>query len=76
VCVVLLALANSLDLTERALPLLRAKGLTPRHMVFAAYSRPQARAREAHSRAARHPAVGPCLRACTCGVTRDGCVTV
>ncbi|KAG2487428.1 hypothetical protein HYH03_013995 [Edaphochlamys debaryana] len=38
---VLLAVANSLDLTERMMPLLRARGLAPRHMVFTAYSRPQ-----------------------------------
>ncbi|KXZ49384.1 hypothetical protein GPECTOR_21g610 [Gonium pectorale] len=41
VSVVLLAVANSLDLTERMMPQLRARGLTPRHMVFTAYSRPQ-----------------------------------
>ncbi|GLC39286.1 hypothetical protein PLESTB_001573500 [Pleodorina starrii] len=39
--VVLLAVANNLDLTERMMPLLRARGMAPRHMVFTAYSRPQ-----------------------------------
>lgn len=38
----LLAVANSLDLTERMMPLLRARGVLPRHMVFTAYSRLQA----------------------------------
>lgn len=43
VSLVLLAVANSLDLTERMMPLLRSRGLAPRHMVFTAYSRPQVR---------------------------------
>ncbi|GIL80597.1 hypothetical protein Vretimale_15909 [Volvox reticuliferus] len=44
VSMVLLAVANSLDLTERMIPLLRGTsglGVTPRHLVFTAYSRPQ-----------------------------------
>ncbi|GIL63327.1 hypothetical protein Vafri_17286 [Volvox africanus] len=41
---VLLAVANSLDLTERMMPLLRGMsglGVAPKHLVFTAYSRPQ-----------------------------------
>ncbi|GLI70919.1 hypothetical protein VaNZ11_015949, partial [Volvox africanus] len=41
---VLLAVANSLDLTERMMPLLRGTsglGMAPKHLVFTAYSRPQ-----------------------------------
>ncbi|EFJ40603.1 hypothetical protein VOLCADRAFT_108086 [Volvox carteri f. nagariensis] len=38
---VLLSVANSLDLTERMMPLLRVRGMAPRHLVFTAYSRPQ-----------------------------------
>lgn len=40
-CVVVAAIANSLDLTERLLPVLKCRGVVPQHVLFTAYNRTQ-----------------------------------
>ncbi len=56
------AMANSIDITERSLPALKCRGCTPEFLPFTAYSRPQVRG--ACMRPCMHVHMLACVDAC------------